>query len=150
MRRALLVLGLAASSAASACWEQAGQAYGIDPWLLYAIATVESGLNPAAINDRHWQRTRSVDIGLMQINSRNLPALAREGIDPGAIWDPCVNIMAGARILREKFDRHGHTWDAVGAYNASCSSLKGAACARARARYAWRVYRAWLRLTRGA
>lgn len=146
MRRSLFtLLVLVSAPAAWACWEEAGRAYGVDPWLLYAIAKVESGLNPHAINDRHWHRTRSVDIGLMQINSRNLPALAREGYDPRAIWDPCHNILAGARILREKINRYGYTWEAVGAYNASCTTLVGAACRQARTRYAWSVYRAYQR-----
>lgn len=145
MRSIAAMLGLFVSTAALSCWEVAGRAYGVDPWLLYAIAKVESGLNPMAVNDRHWHRTRSADIGLMQINSRNLPALAREGFDPRSIWDPCHNIMAGARILREKINRYGYTWEAVGAYNASCTTLKGAACRQARTKYAWSVYRAYQR-----
>ena len=61
---------------AEACWDEAGQRYGVSPQLIYAIARVESGLNPQAVNLTHRQRTRSYDIGLMQINSSNLRALA--------------------------------------------------------------------------
>jgi soluble lytic murein transglycosylase-like protein len=64
------------SGSASACWDEAARTYGVDPWLLYGIAQVESSLDPHALNLRHLQRTGSYDIGLMQINSRNLPALA--------------------------------------------------------------------------
>jgi soluble lytic murein transglycosylase-like protein len=116
--------------------------YGVDPWLLYGIAQVESSLDPHALNLRHLQRTGSYDIGLMQINSRNLPALAKQGVAPEHLWDACTSVYVGARILREKLDRHGDTWEAVGAYNAACTRLKGAACRQARMTYAWKVYRA--------
>jgi soluble lytic murein transglycosylase-like protein len=133
---------MALSGSASACWDEAARAYGVDPWLLYGIAQVESALDPHALNTRHLQRTGSYDIGLMQINSRNLPSLAVEGISPEHLWDTCTSIHVGARILREKMGRHGNTWEAVGAYNASCTRLKGAACRKARMDYAWKVYRA--------
>ncbi len=133
---------LVLSGSASACWDAAALAYGVNPWLLYGIAQVESSLDPHAINLRHLHRTGSYDIGLMQINSRNLPALAGAGIAPEQLWDACTSIHVGARILREKLDRHADTWEAVGAYNASCTRLKGAACRKARMEYAWKVYQA--------
>ena len=140
------IMTLAVSSSASgnvaACWDAAAQVYGVDPWLLYGIAKVESSLDPHALNLSHLQRTGSYDIGLMQINSRNLPALAGSGIAPEHLWDSCTSIHVGARILREKIDRHGNNWEAVGAYNASCTRLKGPACSKARMDYAWKVYRA--------
>ena len=133
---------MALSGSASACWDEAANAYGVSPWLLYGIAKVESSLDPHALNLRHLHRTGSYDIGLMQINSRNLPSLAVAGIAPEQLWDACTSIHVGARILREKLDRHGANWEGVGAYNAACTRLKGVACRQARMTYAWKVYRA--------
>jgi len=67
---------------ALACWDEAAQRYGVSSQLLYAVAKVESHLNPKALNLSHRQRTGSYDIGLMQINSSNLPALARFAVWP--------------------------------------------------------------------
>jgi len=143
MRRAALFLTAVSilSAPAHACWEQAAQRYGVPANLLYAMARVESGLNPRALNLTHRPRTGTIDVGLMQINSGNLKALARHGIRERDLYDPCTNINVGAWILAQKVAKHGMTWEAVGAYNAACSQLKGVDCVRARSQYAWRVYR---------
>ena len=124
-----------------ACWEDAAQRYGVSADLLYAMAQVESNLNTKAVNRSHIQRSSSHDIGLMQVNSSHLSTLSRYGIKEADLFNPCTNIQVGAWLLAELFSRHGATWDAVGAYNASCSQLKEEACAAARAKYAWQVYR---------
>jgi len=75
----------------------------------------------------------SVDIGLMQINSRWFPRLAEMGIQPGDLWNPCTNIHVGAWVLAGEVRRFGYTWHAIGAYKAVARKQK-------RMRYAQRVY----------
>ncbi len=128
------------------CFVAAGQRYNIHPWLLYAIADVESSVNPAAVNRGHAARTRSIDIGLMQVNSRWLSKLGQYGIDAKRLMEPCVNVQVGAWILADLFARYGQTWEAVGAYNAACTTLQGNECLRRRAWYARKVNAAYRRI----
>lgn len=84
---------------------------------LAAIARTESAFDTGAINDdtahRRYQprsqeeavalatdliavRHHSVDLGLMQVNSANLPGL---GLSIADAFDPCKNIAGAARVL---------------------------------------------------
>ena len=136
------LLGIAViPSISTACWADAENLYGVSSHLLYAVARAESELNPGAVTLTHRTRTGTYDIGLMQINSAHLPRLARLGISENDLYEPCTTIKVGAWLLADSFARHGVSWEAVGAYNAACTQLKGDACAAARSRYAWRVFR---------
>jgi soluble lytic murein transglycosylase-like protein len=137
----LAAFALLACGPASACWDEVAQRYGIAADLLYAIARVESDLNPQAVNRSHLERTGSYDIGLMQINSRHLARLQGHGIAEADLLEPCTNLQVGAWLMADSFARHGVNWNAVGAYNAACTQLRGDDCAKARAHYAWKVYR---------
>jgi type IV secretion system protein VirB1 len=92
-------------------------ALNVAPATLQAIISVESGGDPLAlhVNDLRVQpspsrdaqqaaqlaasyitRGYTVDLGLMQVNSRNLAAL---GLSVAQVLDPCTNIRGGAAIL---------------------------------------------------
>lgn len=105
---------LTAGGPVQACLPQAAERYGVPLPLLQAIASVESGHNPRAV---HHNSDGTHDIGLMQINSRWLPVLARHGVTERDLWDPCVNAAVAAGILARHFARWGWTVQALGAYH---------------------------------
>ena len=144
MKSTLVIAGMFAMVQANAfCFEQAGREYNVNPALLIAIAQVESSMRHDVLNESHFERTKTIDIGLMQINSGALKQLAKEGITKEMLLrDPCTNVRVGARILAEKFKKEGPGWEGVGAYNASCVQLKGEACRQARATYTNKVWKA--------
>ena len=89
-----------------ALFASAGAAHGVDPALLAAVATVESGLNPSAVSPDGAR-------GLMQL----MPATAAElGVTNS--FDPAQAVDGAARLLRSHLDRFGSVQLALAAYNA--------------------------------
>jgi soluble lytic murein transglycosylase-like protein len=102
-------------------FDEAGQHYNIPPLLLKKIATIESGINPKAINKN---ANGTVDYGLMQINSSHLRRLSQWGINEENILDPKVNIYAGSWLLSEHIKEHGFNLQAVGRYHSATPVYK--------------------------
>ncbi len=140
MRLKVLFLALAllvgTAKAESYCFEEAGDRYNINPYLLYTIAKVESNLNPNAI---HYNKNGSYDIGLMQINSNWLPVLKRFGITEKDLYNPCQNVFVGAWVLAQCINKFGNTWKAIDCYN------KGSK-AKNSSKYVWKIYNEYMRL----
>lgn len=94
----------------------------VGPRTVAAVIAVESGGHPWRINSNTARRSftypsraaaqaaagqmlragHNIDLGLMQVNSRNL---VRLGLTPETVFEPCTNVRAGARILREAYER---------------------------------------------
>lgn len=113
-------------------FEAAAQEVDVPAELTQAIARVESGGAPYALNvegrgyffdnkvdavaaaEKAAAAGRSFDSGMMQINNW---WLKRYGIPLEAVFDPAANILLGSWILRQELDRQGDTWKAVARYH---------------------------------
>ncbi len=92
------------------CFKLASAKYSLPLSLLLAVSRGESNFNPRAKSDRNCH-------GLMQIL---WPQTAKHlGIHQlEALYDPCTNVLAGARYLRELLDRYdGNLHLTLAAYN---------------------------------
>jgi soluble lytic murein transglycosylase-like protein len=142
VKRLLVVLVLAGSIVTAparaeklplaSMFEEAAHIWEVPAALTQAIARVESGLSPWALNIEgkgyHYDSKekalakakeaeaegRSFDSGIMQVNNF---WLKKYGIPLEAALDPLANIYLGSWILKQEIDRHGESWGAVGAYH---------------------------------
>jgi soluble lytic murein transglycosylase-like protein len=119
------------------CWDGAAKAYNLDPWLLMAIAKVESSFNSQAINTN---KNKSTDIGMMQINTIWLPTLKKFGISKNDLLVPCTSIFVGAWIMAQNIKNFGYNQDGIGAYNSPRNIS-------IRRNYASKVYKAYHEIT---
>jgi len=92
------------------CFKQASARYSLPLSLLLAVSRGESNFNPRAKSDRNCH-------GLMQIRwPQTAKHLGIYRLD--ALYDPCTNILAGAKYLRELLDRYdGNLHLTLAAYN---------------------------------
>lgn len=122
--RSLLFGGamLTSLSAQAYCFNEAGARYQVDPFLLRAIAQVESGMKSGAIGkNRSGNKIISRDYGLMQINDTHIPQLRRMGVlnsEQDLLVNPCLNVQIGAWILAKHLKQCGVNWECLGSYNA--------------------------------
>lgn len=111
----------------------------IDVTTMAALVKQESGGAPWVINDNSGPRVyrlesqqeavlkatelisagHNIDMGLAQINSKNLPRL---GLSVQEIFDPCKNISAGAKILQWNYEKTGSLPAALSMYNTGKAS----------------------------
>ncbi|MEH6626504.1 MAG: lytic transglycosylase domain-containing protein [Motiliproteus sp.] len=101
----------------SHCFSKASTDYGIPKALLLAVARGESDFNPRAVSHANA-------VGLMQIL---WPGTAKHlGIwKKSKLYDPCTNIDAGSRYLKELLKRYqGEVHLALAAYNYGPGRIK--------------------------
>lgn len=83
--------------------------YRLDPYLLLAVISIESGFNP--LSESHKGA-----VGLMQIMPKAHAAKLRQYGGEKQALDPWVNMQVGAQIIREYIDRFGSETAALRAY----------------------------------
>ena len=113
----------------------------VDPVTMAAVVKQESGGQPWVVNNNTTRKStafaskaaavaaavavvgrgESVDMGLAQINSKNLPAL---GLTVEQVFDPCTNLAAGANILAAGYARADSLGGALSMYNTGRSESK--------------------------
>ncbi|EJZ0116985.1 lytic transglycosylase domain-containing protein [Escherichia coli] len=135
------------SFASSACFNEAGTMFRIEPNLIKAIALVESNLKKDSIGKNRDKKNniKSFDYGLMQINQMHIPMLKKRGIikdERDLLDNPCLNIKIGTEILYKHFSRCGMTWQCLGTYNAGFAMDNQ----KKRLRYAQKIYIVYTRL----
>lgn len=96
------------------CFDDAAHYQHVNPIILRAIAWQESRNRPNAMRKND---NGSTDYGLMQINSIHLSALSGYGISSNTLMEPCASVYIAAWHLRQKMNKHGNTWQAIGAYH---------------------------------
>jgi len=117
----LLALAGSATLARADCFDEAAGYQKVNPLILRAIAWQESHNRPDAV---HRNANGSIDYGVMQINSVHLATLAHYGISTSTLMQPCKNVYIAAWHLRQKMNKYGNTWAAIGAYHSESPSLR--------------------------
>ncbi|EOQ6467003.1 lytic transglycosylase domain-containing protein [Escherichia coli] len=143
----LSILITTMSFASSACFNEAGTMFRIEPNLIKAIALVESNLKKDSIGKNRDKKNniKSFDYGLMQINQMHIPMLKKRGIikdERDLLDNPCLNIKIGTEILYKHFSRCGMTWQCLGTYNAGFAMDNQ----KKRLQYAKKIYIVYTRL----
>jgi soluble lytic murein transglycosylase-like protein len=115
------VVLVTAAPAHADCFDEAAKYQQVNPLILRAIAWQESHNHPDALNKN---ANGSIDYGLMQINSVHLNTLGRYGISSATLMQPCKSVYVAAWHLRQKMNKYGNTWQAVGAYHSETPALR--------------------------
>ena len=118
---ASFAFGSAKSSEFDRYFSEVGAHFDIPPLLLKKIATIESSLNPNCIN---INQNKTIDYGIMQINSVHFSELASYGINESNIMSPKVNILAAAILLKRLTAKGGISFDKVGNYHSKTPIFK--------------------------
>lgn len=123
------------------CASRASKVTGLPVLLIWAVKRVESG--GALVGKVQNQNDNgSVDRGLMQINSIWEPWVAKFGVSPDQLHDPCVSLLLGSVILANEIRAHGLV-EGIGRYHiGNPEGRKTPALQRwARERHTWYVLR---------
>jgi soluble lytic murein transglycosylase-like protein len=102
-------------------FQEVGEHFGVPPLLLKKIAKIESNLNPKCIN---INQNKTIDYGLMQINSCHFKELSGYGINESNVMSPKVNILAGAILVKNLIAKGDIDFNTLGKYHSHTVKFK--------------------------
>lgn len=111
---ALAMTHLAGIAAVDACVAPAANYHQVNKDVLRAILAIESGTRANVVSTN---KNQSVDVGIAGINSIHFNELAKHGVTPQKLMDPCVSIYVAAWKLSKHMARFGNNWFGVAAYH---------------------------------
>lgn len=112
--------GQSQSAGADRCVWPAAEFHRVNPHILRAILVVESNLKPGAVSRN---KNGSLDVGIAQTNSIHFNDLARHGITPESLLDPCVSTYVAAWQLSKHVAKHGNNWETIARYHSATPAL---------------------------
>lgn len=99
-----------------ACIIPAAQYHRVNHNILWAILKVESNFKPATVTKNE---NGTNDYGMGGMNTIHMANLAKHGVTPTNIQDPCISTYVTAWHLSKEIARHGNTWYGVAAYHSA-------------------------------
>lgn len=102
----------------------ASETYKIDPDLIRAIISVESGWNPKAY--RAEPQIKDASYGLMQVlHGTGKTVSNNPSLTTAQLYQPTVNILIGTKYLKQLSDRYNYYLDdVIAGYNAGSAIKK--------------------------
>ena len=111
----LLLMSSAAGASFNDCIHEAAQCFKINPLIIKAIIWQESNNRQHAVN---FNKNKTQDIGIMQINSIHFDSLKSLGISEQALRkNSCANVFSGSWILNKVTQDNGYSWEGIGKYH---------------------------------
>jgi len=118
---------------------------GVDGRLAVEIARTESYFNPVAVSAVN--KDGSVDLGIMQLNSRYLALFVKNYWDKAGVFDwriPDHNIYVGLRHLKYLLGIPDfNEWQSIMAYNCGEAAVRSGRTPNSSIEYANEIYRRW-------
>ena len=102
--------------AVEACVIPAAQYHKVNHNILWAILKVESNFRPATVAKN---TNGTSDYGMGGMNTIHMPKLAKFGITPTNISDPCISTYVTAWHLSKEMARYGNNWYGIAAYHSA-------------------------------
>lgn len=96
--------------------------YGVSRVLMKTIAITENAKFEHSIISQNSNNT--VDVGLMQINSKWKEWMPEANITIERLKDPDFNIRVSFIIVRDLINRYGYSWETIGRYHSATNVHK--------------------------